>query len=186
MGLPAAKPFVSVKGYLAAEAVAVERHEYDHGEVLVMVGGSYEHSTIILNAGGELRTRLRGTPCRATEGNVRVAITPGGRYVYPDLNVVCGGPIFDHEDENHTTIVNPQVIIEVLSPSTELYVKIESLREYVLISQSIPKVETFARQPDGRWVLDHWEGLEAVARLRSVEVDLPLAEVYEGIVFAQD
>jgi Uma2 family endonuclease len=176
------------------EETAEQKHEFHDGEILAMSGGTYEHSVICLNVGGELRNRLQGGPCTPAEGNLRVRIQSQGRYVYPDISVVCGQPAFDPSDPNRTTILNPTVIVEVLSDSTEQYDRskqffayrdVPSLEEYVLVSQHVPRVETFRRQVDGTWkIAGYFEGLEAIAMLTSLNVKLPLAEVYRNIQFA--
>jgi Uma2 family endonuclease len=126
---------------------------------------------------------------------MRVSVERGARFVYPDGAVVCDGPQFEARDPNHTTIVNPRLVVEVLSPSTEGYDRgdefrayrtVESLREYVLVSQDRPLVETFVRQHDGRWLLSTFAGLESAANLQALNVDLPLAEVYAGVEFPPD
>ena len=192
MGVPVSKKSVTAEEYLEAEHLSLERHEYDFGEVLEMAGSTFEHDRISGNLYRRVSERLDGTPCVAMTSNMRIALNPGGRYVYPDLSVFCGEPQFDSTDKNRTTILNPRLVAEVLSLSTELYdrttkfydyTKLNSLREYVLVSQFTPRVETLGRGEDGRWVLDHWEGLEAVARLRSINIDLPLSEIYSGVRF---
>jgi Uma2 family endonuclease len=159
-----------------------------------MAGGSYHHSVITLNAGAVLLSRLKGKGCRPLESNMRVRIARSARYVYPDLSVVCGSPQFDLDDPKQTTILNPRVIFEVLSESTEaydrgekfrLYRQIESMREYVLISQREPLVETFARQDDGAWRIATYRGLEAAAKFTSLQIDVPLAELYVDIGFGE-
>ena len=183
---------VSVAEYLAREAKAEQKHEFHDGEVLAMSGGTLRHSRINANLVGEVRDRLKGSPCFVLDSNMRVAIAATRRYFYPDATIVCGEPRFDENDPNQTTIVNPRVIVETLSASTEAYDRgekfthyrhLESLREYVLISQDRPAVETFLRRDDGTWTFSSWEGVAAVARLWSLEIDLPLAEVFAGITF---
>lgn len=192
MGLPATKKLVTAEEYLEAEHLARDRHEYDYGEVLMMAGCTDEHETIFGNVFGELRDRLKGTPCAAKSSNMRVAIRPGGRYVYPDISVVCGRSEFDPVDKRHTTITNPRVIVEVLSPSTERYdrgkkladyLSMETVEEYVLVSQSEPRIDVFSREPGRPWAFAIHRGPEAVARLHSLKIDLPLSEVYGGVEF---
>lgn len=192
MGPPAAKSQVSIPEYLAKEALATERHEYHHGEVLMMAGGTYRHSRICFNVSGALFSRLRGHRCQASESNTRVAVTYRATYLYPDVTVVCGEPVFDSLDRNQTTVTNPTLIVEVLSESTEAYDRgakfgiyrdLPSLQEYVLVSATEALVESYLRQGDGTWVLAYAKGVEAVARLRSLGIDVPLAEVYDRITF---
>ena len=176
--------------YLRREHDAAERHEFYHGEVFAMAGGSPDHSLIISNVNGELRAALKGTPCKVYESNLRVRIPRTMLYTYPDVSVICGEREFDPLDTRKETVINPAVIVEVLSPTTEAwdrggkfknYQLIESLREYVLVAWDAPRVETYWRQPDGRWVFAAALGLSAAAVLNSIHIELPLAEVYRGV-----
>lgn len=178
--------------YLRLEEEATERHEYDAGEILAMSGGTWEHSRITLNAGGALRDALRGKPCQPADSNIRVRMVERDKYVYPDVTVVCGPPEFDPEDTKRTTIVNPTVIVEVLSLSTETYDRgrkfeayrtLASLKEYVLISQWEPLVETFYRNAEGLWAISTFRGMDAVVDLPSLAIKIPLREIYLNVVF---
>ena len=118
--------------YLELERAADERHEFHDGEILAMSGGSLEYSLITANLVGEMRNALKGKPCRVAESNLRVGIPQPGRYVYPDALVYCGPPQFDPQDVDRHTLLNPRVIIEVLSPSTEAYDHGDALAQYPL------------------------------------------------------
>jgi Uma2 family endonuclease len=151
-----------------------------------------EHSTIALNFGAELRSALRGKPRQPYESNLRVLTPESRRYVYPDLSVICGPAEFDPADEQRHTAINPTVVVEVLSPSTEQYDRtakfdryreIGTLREYVLVAQEQPRVETFRRGEDGAWRFDVAVGLHATVRLGSIGVEIRLAEIYDRITF---
>jgi Uma2 family endonuclease len=142
------------------ELDADERHEYNDGEILAMAGGSDSHSFIIVNITAELRGALKGKPFSVGEGNLRVRNAHRPRYVYPDASVSCGDPQYDPDDTRRHTILNPRVIVEVLSPTTEAYDRgdkfeyyrgIASLEEYILIAQDRASGQTFLRQPDGTW-----------------------------------
>lgn len=181
--------------YLRYEYDATERHEYRDGEVVAMAGGTANHALIIMNVGGELRSRLKGKPCRVYDSNLRVRSVRRSLYTYPDATVICGEPQFDPADKRGQTVINPKVIIEVVSASSEgddrgekfdRYRGIESLEEYVLVSQTTPKVETFLRQTGGAWLYHVTEGRDATATLRSVAVELPLTEVFAGVEFSAD
>ena len=193
MTLPQTIERCTPEEYLRRERQAVEKHEYYHGEVIAMSGGAPDHSLIISNVNGELRSRLKGKPCRAYESNLRIRIPRTTLYTYPDASVICGGLQFDPLDTRRETVLNPTLIVEVLSPSTEAwdrggkfdnYQQIESLREYVLVSVAKPRVEVFLRQPDGTWTYSVAAGADSVARLNSVGLELPLAEVYSGVEFS--
>jgi Uma2 family endonuclease len=193
MSMPVEKPRrYSIDEYLQMERGGAERHDYIDGEIVNMSGGTYRHSLIIANAGGELRQRLKGKTCRVLESNLRVGIPRTPRFMYPDIPVICGKPEFDARDTWQETVINPRLVVEVLSPSTERndrgekftrYRKLESLQEYVMVSQDRPEVEVYFRGEEGRWVLSPYFGLESIARLQSLEIDLPLAEIYAGVEF---
>ena len=195
MGMAAEqRRFFTVEEYLRLEKDSLEKHEYRDGEILAMARGTADHSLILANVIGELRNRLKGTPCRLYESNLRVKIARKVLYAYPDTTIVCGPSQFDPQDANKTTIINPRVIIEVLSPSTEAYDRgakftryreIESFEEYVLIAQDEPSVETFLRQADGTWSFAAFAGRDAIAKIRCLSVDLPMSEVYAGVEFVE-
>jgi Uma2 family endonuclease len=196
MGLPATPSpegqRLTLAEYFRFDLESEVKHEFRDGEVVAMAGGTGEHGLIIANVIGEVRGRLKGKPCRVYSGDLRIAVNPGTRYVYPDASVICAAVEYDPADAVRQTATNPRLIVEVLSPSTEAYdrgekfrryLRIPSFEEYVLVSQAVPVVETYTRQPDGTWAFRVFEGLDAVARMRSVEIDLPLAEVFAGVEF---
>lgn len=160
MGQAAQRSPVSEQDYLAFERAAEERHEYADGEIFAMSGGTWEHSLIAGNITGELRAALLERRCTAHGADMRIHIPSTKRYTYADALVVCGDPVFT--DDVRDTLVNPGVIVEVLSDSTEKYDRgdkfeqyqtIASLRDYVLVSQKKARVEHYRKQPDGTWVL---------------------------------
>ncbi|MDB5297313.1 MAG: hypothetical protein JWO31_3296 [Phycisphaerales bacterium] len=193
MALPAEKRRYTVTEYLEREEKALDRHEFHDGEILAMSGGTYVHGQINSNVTRALGNRLGGTGCTVVGSDVRVRVGRDRHYVYPDQSVVCGSPAFDPADDKQTTILNPKVIFEVLSDSTEAYDRgdkfaryreVPSIIEYVLVSQREPMVETFRRGEDGTWrFFAAFAGWDAVARLPSIGIDLPLADVYAGIKF---
>jgi Uma2 family endonuclease len=183
---------MSIDEYLRFESDAERKHEYVDGEVLDMAGSTGEHSLITMNLGAELRTALKGKPCRVYDGNLRARIHNRPFYNYPDLQVICGGIEYDPDDDRNMSALNPRLIVEVLSPSTEAYTRgkkfrryreIPSLREYVLVSQNEPVVETFYRQDDGTWALATFQGADATAQFRSIGATVPLGEIFAGITF---
>jgi len=160
MGQAALRTGLSEQDYLAFERAAEERHEYADGEIFAMSGGTWEHSLIASNINGELRSALREQRCTAHGSDMRIHIPSTGRYTYADAMVVCGEPVFT--DDVRDTVINPVVIVEVLSDSTEKYDRgdkfeqyqaIASLRDYVLVSQKKVRIEHFRKQADGTWVL---------------------------------
>jgi Uma2 family endonuclease len=178
---------VSVHEYLAAERTAGFRSEYHDGEVFPMEGASVAHAVIALNTGAILWRELRNAGCRALAAPM-LQVSPD-TFLYPDLAVVCGKP--NIAAEGLDLIADAKVILEVLSPSTEgynhggkfaLYRQLASFEEYVLIAQSRPGVQVFRRTPEGRWIITLYDGLEAVAKIESLDIALSLAKLYEGVL----
>ncbi len=146
--------------YLQIERAAENKSEFRDGEIFAMAGGTFAHSAIAANMLRQLGNKLEGRPCVPCTSDLRVKIEMAGAYAYPDVSVVCGERQF--EDERRDTLLNPTVIVEILSDSTEsydrgrkfeLYRRIPSLREYLLVSQRAPHIEQFIRQPNGGWLL---------------------------------
>lgn len=185
-----AQPRLSPEQYLEIERPAEFKSEYYNGHMYAMPGGSYKHARVIANLTATLYPGLKGGPCTVSSSDLRLRVTPNGLYTYPDMTVVCGAPQF--VDGQKDTLVNPVLIAEVLSPSTEAYDrgwkfsqyrKIESLQAYALVSQTEPRIEVFRRQPSGDWLLSESVGLEAVCRLDSLNCTIALADVYDRIAF---
>lgn len=185
------KPRLSPQDYLALERQVEWKSEYVEGEMVAMSGASRRHNLIVLNLARELSLQLKGRPCEAYVTDMRVKTADGALYTYPDAVVVCGEPRF--EDEQVDTLVNPTLIIEVLSPTTEAYDRgtkfehyrtLDSLREYVLVAQDKPRVEHFAHQGDGQWLLTPVSGLDGRFLLPSIQCELTLTEVYDKVSFA--
>ena len=181
----------TVDEYLAFERDSDEKHEFVDGQVYAMTGASRNHVVVTVNTSSSLHAQLRKQPCIVYGSDLRVRI--GIRdYVYPDVSIVCGEPHI----ETHIldTLLNPTVIIEVLSPSTEKYDRAEkfqqyrslpSLQEYVLISQKTYHAERYTRQADGTWNLLDVDGVEASFELKSIGCTLALADVYEKVAFEE-
>ncbi len=178
--------------YLDFEFAAGTKHEFVDGEIIDMSGGSESASLIGTNVLGELRTALKGKPCRVYDSNLKVRPGKKVRYRYPDALVICGPTVFDENDKRRHTITNPKLIVEVLSPSTEStdrgekfadYRLIPEFEEYVLISQRTPMIETYFRQKDGTWLFDARTGLDVSTRLRSLGIELIHAEVFANVEF---
>jgi Uma2 family endonuclease len=179
---------LSPEEYLALERKAQIRSEYLDGDMVAMSGGSREHNLIVGNIVGELRLQLKGRPCEVYPSDMRVKVSATGLYTYPDVTVVCGEPQL--EDKRRDTLLNPVVVFEVLSESTESYDrgakfahyrKIPSLVEYLLVSQAKYAVEQYIRQTDGPWLRSEAWGLNSKLDLTSLQCSIKLAEIYERI-----
>ncbi|MGI9183164.1 MAG: Uma2 family endonuclease [Longimicrobiaceae bacterium] len=175
--------------YLALERTAEYKNEYVNGRIYAMTGASREHNLIAGNVFGELRTRLRGRACEVYMGDMRVRVSPTGLYTYPDVVALCGEPRF--EDSHVDTLLNPTVIVEVLSPSTEAYDRgekfahyrrLETLSEYVLVAQDKMRVEHYRRDGE-HWVLTEISDPEGVLSLLAVGCEIPLPEICERVEF---
>ena len=182
------KPLLTPEEYLASERAGDRKHEYYQGEVLAMGGASFEHVGIAANLVASLHRQLQGRPCRVFSSDLRVKVSRTGLYTYPDVGVVCGQPEFD--DQYNDTLLNPRVIIEVLSASTEAYDRgkkfahyrtVESLAEYLLVSQDQPRIEQYVRQADNDWLLHEATELAETLHLPSIECDLKLSDVYANV-----
>lgn len=185
----------TVEEYFQIDEASETRHEYVDGQIFDMAGGTDRHSQIIHNLHGVIWARLRGKPCQGRDGNLRVRYGRKVRYGYPDALIFCGPSQFDPKGRANTTLLNPTVLFEVLSESTEAYDRgrkfgyyrdIESLEEYVLISQDAPAVDIFRRQPGGLWAIQPYQGLGATADVVSAGISLPLAELYTGVEFTPE
>lgn len=182
----------SVTDYLEYERIAPERHEFLDGNVYAMASENAKHSTICFNLYATIGNCLRGKKCRGYSPNMKVATSNHGLYAYPDLAVVCGEPKF--YDEKCDVLLNPTALFEVLSPATEFFDRIEkflhytnyieTLSDYILISQEHPLVEHYSKQTSGRWLKSEKEGLKTILRVSSIECEIPLAELYDLIEFS--
>lgn len=180
---------LTVQEYLSFERGSELKHDYFEGEIFAMSGASRLHGLIALNISGELRNQLKGRPCETYADSMRVR-TSDDLFTYPDVVVACGEPRF--ADSEFDTLLNPTVIVEVLSPSTEAYDRglkssryraIPSLAEYVLVAQDRCHVEHLVRQPDGgHWLLEELTELGSILELPSIDCHLPLAEIYDRVL----
>jgi Uma2 family endonuclease len=176
--------------YLEIERRAECKSEFLDGEMFAMAGGTPNHSLIAANLIFALMMQLKGGPCRVYTSDLRVKVQESGLYTYPDVSVVCGPEQL--EDEHDDVLLNPTVIIEILSDSREaydrgrkfeFYRRLASLREYLLVSQHKPLVEQFIRQDNGAWLLHEIAGLEGKLKLPSLGFTIEMAEVYTHIRF---
>ncbi|MGA8346959.1 MAG: Uma2 family endonuclease [Isosphaeraceae bacterium] len=177
--------------YLALERKSETRNEYYNGEIFAMAGASREHNLTVANLLRDIGNQLEDRPCESYPSDMRVFIEATGLYTYPDVSVVCGEPRF--QDREVDTLLNPTVIVEVLSPSTEAYDRgdkfrhyrrIDSLREFVLISQDRMMVERYTRRGND-WVLSDLTDPDQVLKLESIGCQIPLDRIYAKIKFPE-
>ena len=190
MSSVAAEKYISPEEYLTAERRAEYKSEYIYGEIFAMSGASRAHNIITVDITTELNIQLRKRGCEIYSGDMRVKTKPTGSYFYPDVVVVCDKPRF--EDNVFDTLLNPILIVEVLSPSTEAfdrgekfahYQELVSLREYILVSQDRMRVDHH-RLIETQWVGKTFEAPEDVLKLNSIECELPLRDIYTRISFS--
>lgn len=183
-----ANKIYSVDEYLDLEERSKNRHEYLDGEVLLMAGASRRHSRIASNIGGELFQQLKGKQCEVHYGDLRLKVRKT-HYVYGDVAVFCGEPELEVYKETET-LLNPKVIFEVLSKSTEArdrgekasdYRQIESLTDYFLVAQNKVSIEHYSRQKDGSWKLREHRDAASRIQLSSIDCELTVADIYAGV-----
>ena len=203
MAARSAQTYLTPAEYIALERKAIPdadtvRSEYVKGEIIAMSGASRAHNLITGNISGELRAQLRGSECETYANEMRVSSPLTSSYFYPDVVVVCEEPRF--EDDVFDTLLNPIILVEVLSPSTEVYDRREkfahyrqlpSLQEYLLVAQDQVRVEHYRRQEKqgtapitGKdWIFTDFQELEEILPLTSIQCELPLREIYERVTF---
>lgn len=186
-----AEYFVTPADYLALERRAETKSEYLNGTIYAMSGASRNHNRITVNLARRLGNQLSGKPCEPFINDMRVKVSPTGLYTYPDVVIVCGDPRF--EDNQVDTLLNPTVIIEVLSDSTEAYDRgekfahyraLESLTDYLLVAQDKPRIEHYQRQADGQWLYSVADGMEAQTDITAIGSVLRLIEIYDRVEFS--
>lgn len=182
------KTLMSNEEYLSFERSSEFRHEFYRGEIFQMSGASREHNLIVTNSVTSINSQLRGKDCEIYSNDMRVHTSITGLYTYPDVVVVCGEPEFS--DAEFDTLLNPIVLIEVLSLSTADYDRgkkfwhyqsIESLREYLLVAQDEIKIEHLIKLPNGRWDVREYLSIESEIELQSIGIWLKTAEIYEKV-----
>lgn len=191
MSSAATKKRFTPQEYLALERKSETRNEYYNGEIFAMAGASREHNLIVANLLRDIGNQLEDRPCESYPSDMRVYIEATGLYTYPDIVVVCSEPRF--QDREVDTLLNPTVIVEVLSPSTEAYDRgvkfrhyrcIGSLREFVLISQDRMMVERYTRQGND-WILSDLTDPDQILKLESIGCQTPLNRIYAKIKFPE-
>lgn len=187
MSSAAEKRRYTAEEYLALERKAPFKSEYYRGEIFAMSGASREHNLIAGNLFSSIRSQFLDRPCETFMSDMRVRVLPTGLYTYPDVVAVCGEPRF--EDDEVDTLINPTLVIEVLSPSTERYDRgakfgqyrrIESLREFLLASQDEVLVEHYVRHGE-EWVLTAYDRRETVLKLDSIGCEVSLRDAYSKV-----
>lgn len=182
---------ITPEEYLALEEKSRDKHEYWFGEMYMMAGATRRHNVISGNTYVAFREKLAKKACQVYVADVRLRIQKDDAYTYPDIMVVCGKTELDPRQQD--TIMNPKVIVEVLSASTQeydrnekfkMYRSIPSLEHYLMIEQTQPYIESYRRE--GRfWVLETLEGMDAVLKVRALDLEIPLIEVYAQIDWSQ-
>ncbi len=187
------KTKLTVKNYLEFERNSDINHEYFDGEIFAVSGAKRNHNKIITNLSGLVWQHLKGKICENYSNDMRVFVPETGLYTYPDLVVVCGEPIF--QDDVFDTLSNPVLLVEVLSDSTEGYDRgkkfqhyrsIESLQEYILVSQNEARVEKYVRHGDEFWLLSEAVGVGSEIEFSTIECKIPLAEIYDKIDLSEE
>lgn len=183
---------ISVADYLAFEKDSEFKHEFRDGEIVAMAGGTINHGKVVKNITTALDTRTDGIGCETYNSEVRVYFEKTQEFCYPDTYIVCGDLQISEFDKNSVT--NPILIVEVLSPGTEAYDRgdkfrkyrsLTSFKEYVLIASDKVCIETFFKQDDKSWVINTYMNSEDTIKLRSIDLEIPVTEVYRNIVWEQ-
>lgn len=187
------RAYLTPEAYLDLERQGEEKHEYIDGTLVAMVGGSEQHGLIQVGISSLLRAALRGRGCYVYPSDVKIGIPAANIYAYPDVSVVCGMRQFG--DGRRDILLNPILLVEILSPATERYDRgkkfahyrrIPTLEEYVLVTQDAPLIEHYVRQPDGTWRWSAVEGLDETITLPTIGCILLLADVYEQVEFSTE
>jgi Uma2 family endonuclease len=187
------QPYITEEAYLEQERRSITKSEYYDGQIYAMTGAKEPHNLIASNVLASLHGQLRRKPCRVYPSDMRVKVLRTGLNTYPDVVVVCGQP--DFVDEKRDTLINPTVIVEILSPSTERYDRgvkfrhyraIESLRDYILIAQDRQYLEHYTRQENGQWLLEEASDMTAHITLESIACTLSLEDTYEKVELEED
>lgn len=191
MAFPQALKQYTVEEYLAFERESPEKHEYYRGEIFAMSGASLPHNRIQMNFIRKVGNFIEGKGCDVFGSDLRVHVPSSGLYTYPAAVIICGeSKLLDKEQD---TLLNPSVIVEVLSKSTQsydrgdkfnLYRAIPSLKEYILIASESIGVEHYTRQENNTWLLKEYKQLSDALHIKTIAFSLPLAELYSGVIFA--
>ncbi len=184
--------YITEQEYLAFERESPIKHEYYRGEVFAMTGATREHNLIVANLVRRLGNQLDGKPCETYPSDMHVWIEAVGLYAYPHVSVVCGEPEF--RDGHFDTLLNPRVVIEVLSDSSENYDRGKKAEHYrknasvdhlLLVAQDRAHLELYSRGPEGTWILTEADQLDQTIELPAIDCRLLLAEVYDKVKFPE-
>jgi Uma2 family endonuclease len=184
--------FISPEEYLAIERKAEYKSEYINGQMYAMAGGTPEHNLVAGNALTALNIALRERPCLVFNSDMKVRVPSSMKFHYPDAAVVCDKPCY--ADDERDVLLNPLLVVEVLSESTsaydrgkkfQYYQELESFREYLLVAQDEPVVERFVKQPDGNWLYSKVAGLDQNIELVTLNCSLRLGDIYAKVNFSQ-
>jgi Uma2 family endonuclease len=179
----------TLEEYLELEKHAEERYAYCHGEVVAMSGASLRHNRLVRNLMRAIDVRLEGKPCEVLPTDMRIRVPKALPYRYADLVVVCGEPAIE-DMQGLEVLVNPLIIFEVLSASTEAYDRgikffeyqsIASFQEYVLVAQDCPHITHYVRQEHGQWLRSDMHGVAEHLLLRELDCAIPLVEIYRQV-----
>ncbi len=185
------KQYFTEEEYFAMEEKAVEKHEYYNGEIFLMSGTKIPHNTISINLLGSIIPHLKGKPCKPFHSDQRVYVEKNGLFTYPDIFIVCGKT--ETRNNDNWNVLNPTVIIEILSPSTrsydrgdkfKLYRDLPSLQEYILVNSEAIGVEAFSINGDGWWELKEYKERHEDLKINSIGLSIPLQDVYDGVAMA--
>jgi Uma2 family endonuclease len=184
-----AETLFAPEDYLTFEREADTRHEFLDGEVYTMAGESLPHSRICMNLAREVGNSLKGKRCEPLSPNMKIRTSSASLFAYPDLTIICGEPLF--HDRKKDVLTNPQIIFEVLSPSTAEYDRTtkfqkyrmgkETLTDYILVSQDKPFVEHFTKQGNGSWVYQSYGAIDDFLKIETIDCQLNLREIYDRV-----
>ncbi len=186
-GIAYGKQKFTMEEYLTMERSSEQKHEYFNGDIFAMSGASERHNVIFSNLFGELAYKLKGNPCRPFGSDLRIHIPENTLYTYPDISIICRDIVTDQKDDDN--VIQPSILIEILSPSTKnydrgtkfkLYRDIPSLKEYILIDSEAISVEIFHLHENGHWQLDEYKNPDEFLKLFTIEFEITLKEIYQG------
>lgn len=182
----------TIEEYLQMENAAVEKHEYYRGEIFAMSGAKVPHNIISGNLFGQLAVKLKGKKCRPYGSDQRIHVESNTLFTYPDISIICGEIITLNDD--NWNILNPEVIIEILSPSTKnydrgekfmLYRDIPALKEYILVDSQSIHIEVFRLNTHHRWELEEYNSIDDQLHIKAINEVIPVTEIYDGVRMEQ-